>query len=157
MAVLESKKVIGLAGLPEILPRQWEKIGIGLISRIRRDAQQGLSQEIGSARFEPYTESYKKKKEKGTPIKGRATDSQTSPPNLKYTGDMLRDITVENPTKNGVIIRFKHGERVQYNRDKDGRDIFDVNLHNWKFITDEVMREYDKNAKKLKNIKIPIG
>jgi len=70
---------------------------------------------------------------------------------------MLRDITVENPTKNGVIIRFEHGERVQYNRDKDGRDIFDVNLHNWKFITDSVMEVFNANAKKLKNIKIPIG
>ena len=157
MAVIETKKVIGLEGLPQILPKQWEKIGEGLIDRIRKDASRGLSQEIGSARFEEYSESYRKRKKRGTAFKGRSTSSQISPPNLKYTGEMLKRITIESPTKNGVIIRFEQGLKVQYNRDKDGRDIFDVNLHNWKFITDSVMEVFNANAKKLKNIKIPIG
>jgi len=150
MPVIEKKSLYGIEGLPQILPKQWEKIGIGLIGRIRRDAQKGISQEIGGARFEAYSASYREKKAKGTPIKKRPTDSQINPPNLKYTGDMLKSMWIKRPSRSGFILQYKDGQKVLWNRDKDGRDIFDVNIANWKYLTDEVMKVFEANSKKLK-------
>ena len=156
MAVIETKK-IGLEGLPKIPKEQWAKIGVGLIDHIRKDANAGISQEDGKPTFDEYSTSYRDKKKRGTAFKGRATSSQVAPVNLKYTGEMLRNIKIKRPNMSGVTIQFTDGLKVQYNRDKDGRDIFNVNSKNLEWISQEVMKVFNANAKKLKNIKIPIG
>jgi len=157
MPVISKKSVIGLKGLPQILPEQWKKIGIGLIGRIRKDCQKGYSQDGNKPHFEEYSEKYAQKKRGGYAIKKRAISTQTNPPNLKLTGKMLKTMWVKRPTRSGFILQYKEGQKVLYNRDKDGRDIFDLNIANWKFLTDEVMKVFHKNAKMLKSIKIKIG
>ena len=148
MAVIDTKKKT-LGSLPNILPKQWQKIGIGIISRIRADAQKGKSQDDSDPTFAEYSTFYKDLKIQGLSVDGRATSTQISPPNLKYTGAMLKKITVKNPQKNGVTISFQHGERVLKNIRMENRNIFDIRKKNVDWITNEVLEIFNNNAKKL--------
>lgn len=155
MAVLETKK-IGLGKLPQILPKQWLEIGIGLLDRIKKDTQSGLSQDDGEPTFRGYSKSYKAFKKRGKPLMGRATDSQINPANLKYTGEMLKTIWIKRPHRSGFTIQYKEGQKVLWNK-WDERNIFDINSRNMDWIANEVVKVFDKNAKKLKNVKLKIG
>ena len=157
MAVLETKK-IGLGKLPQILPAQWLKIGNELIQLIRLDAQKGISQDDSTPTFAEYSDWYGDFKMRGDPDpSGRTTDSQVDPPNLKYTGEMLRKIYARNPRKDGITIQYEEGERVLENIRMSNRNIFDVNSKNMNWIANEVVKIFDENAKKLKDLKLKIG
>ena len=145
------KKRINLGKLPNVLPAQWLNIGRALVLRIRKDAEKGISQDDSNPTFAEYTKSYRKFKKKGLPHKGIATNTQISPPNLKYTNRMLRRIQADKPQKNGVTIVFSDGEKVLKNRSMKNRDIFDVNSKNMDWITKEILKIWEKNLAKIPN------
>lgn len=145
-------KVKSLKGIGEVPVSIWKKIGQGIIARIRTDAQKGISQDDKHPRFKKYSKEYRDFKSKGYAFHGRATDSQVNPPNLKYTGNMLKNISVGGATKAGVLIAFNEGERVRWNIKNDrftaNRNIFDVREKNMQWAVNKIKKQIDTNMKK---------
>ena len=142
-------KKINLGKLLEIKPAEWLKIGDELVKRIQYDTRRGVSQDDSEPRFHEYSGWYGDFKSQGLPDeKGRATNSQTNPPNLTYTGEMLRKIFAKNPKKNGVTIEFTRGDRVLENIRMENRNIFDINKKNMDWVVNQVVKIFDSNAKK---------
>jgi len=138
-----------LGDLPRIPKEIWLKIGVGLIDRIRKDASKGISQDDSDPTFADYDIDYKDFKSRGDAVDGRATDSQVEPPNLKFTGDMLKLIEAERPTEHGVTISFKFGTRVLDNIEIKNRNIFDIRAKNMEWAKAMVLQQVQANAKGL--------
>ena len=142
------KSTITIGKLPRILPKEWKIIGQDLILQIRKDASRGISQHDDGRRFEAYSDKYIKFKSKGKAVGGRAVDTQTHPPNLRYTGDMLNDMKVTKATASSVTITMGEGQRVLKNIKIKDRSIFGVNDKNKERIRNMILKIFRKNIGK---------
>ena len=141
----------------------WAKIGGKAATKIVKDSDKGYGTREGtnkrySFRTVPYTTKYASKKSAGKAgAKGVSTSKQTSPPNLRLTGQMLGSISAQKPTNVGVDIMFRDGLKVKGNADR-GRNIFGINEQNEKeiikVISDYVGKNITKYASKPINISV---
>ena len=140
----------------------WAKIGGKAATKIVKDSDKGFGTTEGTNKrykFKGYTTQYASKKSAGKAgPKGVSTSRQTSPPNLRLTGQMLGSISAQKPTNVGVDIVFREGLKVKGNADRD-RNIFGINDQNQKEITKNISDFIGKNVKKYasKPINITIG
>ena len=146
---------------------QWQELGGSLARRIVEDADNGISQDgSGQSRdFKEYSFAYAKKKAAGKAgPKGVGKSRQTSPPNLRLTGEMLNSIKAQKATTNSVEINYRSGLKVLGHSKKRGnkpkRNIIGLNEKNQQFVKDFISKEIDDriikfNKKKIKfDIKI---
>lgn len=146
---------------------QWQELGGSLARRIVEDADNGISQDgSGISRdFKEYSFVYAKKKAAGKAgPKGVSTSRQTSPPNLRLTGEMLNSIKAQRATTDSVEINYRSGLKVLGHSKKRGnkpkRNIIGLNEKNQQFVKDFISNEIDDriikfNKKKIKfDIKI---
>ena len=142
----------------------WAKIGGKAATKIVKDSDKGYGTNEGtnkrySFRTVPYTTEYASKKSAGKAgAKGVSASKQTSPPNLRLSGQMLGSISAQKPTNVGVDIVFRDGLKVKGNADND-RNIFGINDQNQKEIIKNISDYVGKNVKKYasKQINITIG
>ena len=139
----------------------WAKIGGKVATKIVKDSDKGFgTSETGKRyKFKGYTSKYATKKAAGKAgAKGVSKSKQTSPPNLRLSGQMLGSISAQKPTNVGVDIVFREGLKVKGNADND-RNIFGINDQNQKEIIKNISDFIGKNVKKYasKPINISIG
>ena len=139
----------------------WAKIGGKAATKIVEDSDEGFgTSETGKRyKFKGYTSKYAAKKAAGKAgAKGVSASKQTSPPNLRLSGQMLGSISAQKPTNVGVDIVFRDGLKVKGNAD-NGRNIFGINDQNQKEIIKNISDYVGKNVKKYasKQINITIG
>ena len=140
----------------------WAKIGGKAATKIVKDSDKGFGTSEGTNKrykFNAYTAKYASKKSAGKAgAKGVSTSKQTSPPNLRLTGQMLGSISAQKPTNVGVDIMFRDGLKVKGNADR-GRNIFGINEQNEKEIIKVVSDYVGKNITKYasKPINISVG
>ena len=139
----------------------WAKIGGKAATKIVKDSDEGFgTSETGKRyKFKGYTSKYAAKKAEGKAgAKGVSASRQTSPPNLRLSGQMLGSISAQKPTNVGVDIVFRDGLKVKGNADND-RNIFGINDQNQKEIIKNISDFIGKNVKKYasKPINITIG
>jgi hypothetical protein len=151
-------KAENILKLPSTL---WAKIGGKAATKIVKDSDKGFGTTEGTNKrykFKGYTTQYASKKSAGkAAAKGVSTSKQTSPPNLRLTGQMLGSISAQKPTNVGVDIMFRDGLKVKGNADR-GRNIFGINEQNEKeiikVISDYVGKNITKYASKPINISV---
>lgn len=135
----------------------WKHIGGRAATRIVQGADEGKDKK--GKKFKAYTKSYAERKKTGKAgPKGVATSHQTSPPNLRLTGEMLGSISPGKATKSGVEIVFRQGAKVEGNA-KRGRDIYGISPSNANEIEKTLSEHIGKNIKRYasKSIEIKIG
>lgn len=143
--------------------KDWLILGGKLATRIKLDAQKGISQDPDGKPFPPYKKSYAdlKKVGRATP-KGVRSDRQVSPPNLRATGNMLGSISPLRATKDSVTIVFREGEKVLGNANpparfkKKKRNIYGLNDDNWEFAKKYINDIIDNRIVKFSRKKIVI-
>ena len=134
--------------------RQWAILGETLATKIVLDAEKGISQD-GSGRsrdFKEYSYGYAKKKAAGKVIKA-AADRQTSPPNLRLTGEMLGSIKAQKATTSSVEINYRSSAKVWGHSKKRGnkpkRNIYGLNDKNQQYVKDYISNEIDDRIVKF--------
>ena len=152
-----------LKDIAKLKKEKWAKLGGKLVTRIIEDAGKGISQDgSGESRdFKAYSYDYavKKKAGKAAP-KGVSADRQTSPPNLRLTGEMLGSLKVQRATTESVEINYRSGLKVLGHSEKRGnkpkRNIYGLNNKNQEFVKDYINDEIDENITKYFKKKIII-
>jgi len=116
-------------------PRFWRALGNKCVGLLKAYAAKGLDFE-GRA-FPGYSAKYAETKAAGRPKKSggsakqagagkRQASRQTNPPDLKFSGDMLRDLKVQEADTQGVVFGWSVlGDRLQWNADR-GRSLIDM-------------------------------
>ena len=147
------------------LPRSvWKRVGGKAATKIVKDADKGYGTDADGRRyrFDAYTSRYATLKSEGKAgPKGVSTSKQTSPPNLRLTGQMLNSISAQKPTNVGVDIVFRDGLKVKGNAEnkRAKRNIFGINDQNEDEIVKNLSNYIGKNVKKYakKPINITVG
>ena len=147
------------------LPRSvWKRVGGKAATKIVKDSDKGYGTDADGKRykFKSYTAEYASKKAAGKAgPKGVSTSKQTSPPNLRLTGQMLNSISAQKPTNVGVDIVFRDGLKVKGNAEnkRAKRNIFGINDQNENEIVKNLSDFIGKNVKKYarKPINITVG
>ena len=147
------------------LPRSvWKRVGGKAATKIVKDSDKGYGTDDAGKRykFKSYTAEYASKKAAGKAgPKGVSTSKQTSPPNLRLTGQMLNSISAQKPTNVGVDIVFRDGLKVKGNAEnkRAKRNIFGINDQNENEIVKNLSDFIGKNVKKYarKPINITVG
>lgn len=147
--------------IAKIKKSKWAELGGKLVTRIVEDADKGISQDGDGKRrdFEEYSFNYAKKKAAGkaTP-KGVSSSRQTSPPNLRLTGEMLNSLKVQKATTSSVEINYRSGLKVIGHSKKRGnkpkRNIYGLNKKNEQFVKDFIDKEIDDRIIKFHKKKI---
>lgn len=135
--------------------RQWAILGETLATKIVLDAEKGISQDgSGKSRdFKEYSYGYAKKKATGKVIKGVGVDRQTSPPNLRLTGEMLGSIKAQKATTSSVEINYRSSAKVLGHSKKRGnkpkRNIYGLNDKNQQYVKDYISSEIDERIVKF--------
>ena len=92
----------------------WEKVAHKVVKMIKMETMQGKG---ADGNFPKYKNSYAKQKAKGTGR--RQGNKQVNPPNLRYSGDMMRDLKKLHHDKYGMKVGWaSFGKRVEFNADR---------------------------------------
>jgi len=92
----------------------WEKVAHKVVKMIKMETMQGKG---ADGKFPKYKNSYAKQKAKGTGR--RQGNKQVSPPNLRYSGDMMRDLKKLQHNKYGMKVGWaSFGKRVEFNAER---------------------------------------
>ncbi len=89
----------------------WRGTGQAVELEVRTQTEKGMG---AAGKFKPYSAQYADRKAGGK-FKRQAS-TQTGPPNLELTGDMMRDLKTLDITDTGCSVGWPtYGERVRYN------------------------------------------
>ena len=122
------------------------KLGTLVSVKVREHTNSG--KDVDNGTFDQYTSSYATRKAAGK-IK-RQTSTQTNPPDLTLSSDMLRDLQVRGTGVNKVLIGWAgvFAQRVAQNESR-GRIISKVNKVFTTEITDLVERQFRNELDRL--------
>ena len=171
--------------LPEMTPKFWEDVGFKVAEWVRADCRKGIMQD-GSANH-PLSRKYKKYKDndmrrfsdgkrlgdtissKGGnqrtlktrrfPLVGRSLQTIGTPyVTIMLTGDTMRGLKPEKPTKNGVTMAFRPEDSVKiYGNQQIGYNVVGLNRANIELVRQEIIKEFRKNKVKYLDKDIKIG
>ena len=145
--------------IAKIKKSKWAELGGKLVTRIVEDADKGISQDGSGTKFPAYNPEYalKKRTGKATP-KGVSSSRQTSPPNLRLTGEMLNSLKVQKATTESVEINYRSGLKVIGHSKKRGnkpkRNIYGLNNKNQEFVKNYIEENIDERIVKFYKKKI---
>lgn len=89
----------------------WKALGEAVVLEVKVQTEKGNG---AAGKFKPYSASYADRKAAGK-FK-RQSSTQTGPPNLELTGDMMRDLKTTDIAADGVSVGWPaFGERVRFN------------------------------------------
>ena len=112
-------------------------------------AKSGGMKRTGARKYQPKQKAYK----------GVATNRQVYPPNLKLTGQMMRNLKRTWSGKHGYRISFRGeaGDKVQWNKEM-GRNIIDnIPEKEKRFLCKLLNKAMEKQFRKLKDVTVTIG
>jgi len=174
-----------IAKLPELTPKFWEFVGGKVAEWVRADCRKGIMQD-GSANH-PLSRKYKKYKDndmrrftdgkrlgdtissKGGnqrtlktrrfPLVGRSLQTIGTPyVTMMLTGDTMRGLKPEKPTKNGVTMAFNPKDSVKiWGNQQIGYNVVGLNRVNIELVRQQIIKEFNKNKVKYLNKDIKIG
>lgn len=108
-----------LADIPKLHNTIWREAGDVAVRETKQLTAQGKGAE---GQFPAYSEDYRRRKSQGwigrngKPKRFKRQASYSATPDLRLTGDMMRDLATLEVTDHGVIVGWAvHGARVEHN------------------------------------------